>query len=287
MCGRYAASRRPEDMVEEFEVEVDETATPASEPGSGSGPGPNFNVAPTDVAPVVLERASRREVSQADARADAQETGQDGEPPVRRRLRLLKWGLVPAWAKDPAIGNRMINARADSLFEKSAFRPSVLTRRCLVPADGWYEWQASPTEKDRRGKPVKQPFFLRQADGSVTAFAGIYAFWRAKDADPEDPAAWLSTYAIITTEAEPGLDAIHDRMPFVMPRDRWEEWLDPAQQDADAVRALLTPPEPGRFEVYPVSTLVNNVANNGPELLEPLPPDQLHGVVDPQTGQLW
>jgi putative SOS response-associated peptidase YedK len=275
MCGRYAASRRPEDMVEEFEVEVDETAdaTTPSEPVE-----PNFNVAPTDLAPVVLERASKREAS---------EDGDPAGPPVRRRLRLLKWGLVPGWSKDASGGARMINARAESLFDKPAFKTSALTRRCLVPADGWYEWQVSRTGTDRRGKPVKQPFFLRPADGAAAALAGIYAFWRAKDADPEDPAAWLTTYAIITTEAEPGLDVVHDRMPFVMPRDRWEEWLDPDQQDADAVAALLAPPQPGRFVAYPISTAVNNVANNGPELLEPVPVETVHGIVDPMTGQLW
>jgi putative SOS response-associated peptidase YedK len=181
----------------------------------------------------------------------------------------------------------MINARAESLFEKSAYRTSALTRRCLVPADGWYEWQVSRTEKDRKGKPVKQPFFLRQADGGTAALAGIYAFWRAKDADPEDPAAWLTTYAIITTVAEPGLEAIHDRMPLVLPRDRWDVWLDPAQREPDDVRGLLAPPEPGRFEAYPISTAVNNVANNGPELLEPVPLETVHGVVDPMTGELW
>lgn len=268
MCGRYAASRRPEDMVEEFEVESDETG---DEP-----PEPNFNVAPTDPAPVVLERASRRE-----------ETA-DGDPaPPRRRLRLLRWGLVPAWAKDVSVGSRLINARADSLLEKSAFRPSVLARRCLVPADGWYEWQRSPTEKDRRGRPRKQPFFLHHADGSMLAFAGIYAFWRPRDSDPEDADAWVTSYAIITADAEPGLEVVHDRMPFVMPRDRWAPWLDPDRKDPDAVTALLDPPDPGRFEIYPVSTAVNAVANNGPGLIERLPPERAAGAVDPMTGELF
>jgi putative SOS response-associated peptidase YedK len=265
-------------MVEEFDVEEDETSTPAG----GSTVEPNFNVAPTDLAPVVLERAAR---PQPDDEPDG--AGDDEPPRVVRRLRLLKWGLVPAWAKDVSVGNRMINARAESMFDKSAFRVSALGRRCLVPADGWYEWQSSPTEKDRRGKPVKQPFFMKPADGAMAALAGIYAFWRPKDSDPEDRDAWLTTYAIITTEAEPGLDALHDRMPLVLPRDRWEAWLDPAVRDPDLVRALMAAPEPGRFEAYPISTDVNNVANNGPALIVPLPREQVHGAVDPMTGELF
>lgn len=278
MCGRYAASRRPEDMVEEFDVEEDETSTPAGGPAVE----PNFNVAPTDRAPVVLERASRRDPEAEPA------GGEDDEPPhAVRRLRMLKWGLVPAWAKDVSVGNRMINARAESMFDKSAFRVSALNRRCLVPADGWYEWQVSPTEKDPRGKPVKQPFFMKQADGAMAGLAAIYAFWRPKDSDPEDRDAWVTTYAIVTTSAERGLDAIHDRMPLVLPRDRWAAWLDPELRDTDEVKSLMAASEPGRFEAYPISTAVNNVANNGPELLLPLPDEQLHGVVDPMTGQLF
>src|SRR4051812_9300613 len=117
MCGRYAASGRPEDMVEEFEVEVDETTDAAT-----AVPEPNFNVAPTDLAPVVLERASRREAAEAPEDGADGANGQDGAPPVRRRLRLLKWGLVPAWSKDAAGGARMINARAESLFDKPAYK---------------------------------------------------------------------------------------------------------------------------------------------------------------------
>ncbi|MFI7588373.1 SOS response-associated peptidase [Spongisporangium articulatum] len=263
MCGRYASSRTPEDLVEMFDVEEVELPDVA--------PQANFNVAPTSTSPIVLER---------------QKQGEDDDPPVvTRQLRWLTWGLVPSWAKDATGGARMINARAESLLEKPAFKRAATARRCLVPADGWYEWQASPTEKVN-GKPRKQPFFMRLSGGEELAFAGIYEFWRDQEKHADDETAWLVTYSIVTTAAEPGLDTIHDRMPFVVPSDRWAAWLDPAERDPDTVRALLEPPEPGRFEALPVTTRVNSVRNNGPELLEPAPLDTLAGVVDPSTGEL-
>lgn len=307
MCGRYAASRRPEDMVEEFEVEATEGAGPGADPAVAQ---PDFNVAPTKKAPVVLERVPRapdpteRPDSEPDdpaagvadddgdptadaAVASAEEALVDAAPPGPVRwLRLLSWGLVPSWAKDRAVGYKMINARAETLLEKPAYKRAALSRRCLVPADGWYEWQVSPSEKDAKGKPRKQPFFMRPVTGGSIAFAGVYELWRDPGLHADDPSAWLATYAIITTAAEPGLDVIHDRMPLVLPADRWDDWLDPAQRDPDAVRALLQPPVAGRFEALPISTKVNNVRSNGPELLEPLPWEDLRGVVDPRTGEL-
>ena len=261
MCGRYAASRNPDDLVEAFEVErVDESASTE----------PDWNVAPTKEGLAVLERAPR----------------EDREAEPVRQLRALRWGLVPSWAKDRSIGSRMINARADSVLDKPAFRRAAAARRCLLPADGWYEWQASPVATDSRGRPRKQPFFIRREDGDVLALAGVYELWRDGSRDPDDPEAWLTTYAVITTDAEPGLDRIHDRMPLALPRDRWDAWLDPTVTEADDVRALLAPPPPGRFVAVPVSTRVNNVANNGPELVEPAAVEDLVGVVDPVTGEL-
>jgi len=224
----------------------------------------------------------------ADAAIEAAQAAEEGrgDADAVRWLRLLTWGLVPSWAKDRSVGARMINARAETLLDKPAYRRAAISRRCLVPADGWYEWQVSPTESDAKGKPRKQPFYLRPLTGGPIAFAGVYEFWRDPAAHPDDPAAWLTTYAIVTTAAEPGLTAVHDRMPFVLPADRWRDWLDPQQRDPDAVRALLAPPVEGRFEAVPVSTRVNAVANNGPQLLDPLPPDSLRGVVDPVTGEL-
>jgi putative SOS response-associated peptidase YedK len=295
VCGRYANSRRPEDLVEEFEVERTAGPGPGQDPSSA---GPDYNVAPTKPALVVLRRQVREaepaeEPDDPPVVADAEgeptadaalEAVEPAPPPAPRMLRLLTWGLVPSWAKERSVGNRMINARAESLLDKPAYRRAALGRRCLVPADGWYEWQKSPTEKDAKGKPRKQPFWIHPGVDRPIAFAGVYEFWRDPEKEGDD--AWLTTFAIITTQAEPGLDVVHDRMPFVVPEDRWADWLDPELTDPDAVRALLQPPVPGRFVATAVTTRVNAVSNNGPELLQPAPLDQLRGVVDPATGEL-
>jgi putative SOS response-associated peptidase YedK len=201
-------------------------------------------------------------------------------------LRSLRWGLVPSWSKDASGGARMINARLETLLEKGAFKRAALSRRCLVPADGWYEWQVSPTEKDAKGKPRKQPFFIHLADGAKLAFGGVYEFWRDAAAAPDDPEAWLTTFAVITMAAEPGLDTVHDRMPLVLPSDRWAPWLDPTVKDAPSVHDLTEGLPAGRFAALPVSTRVNSVRNDGPELLAPAPMESLVGVVDPATGEL-
>lgn len=300
MCGRYASSRRPEDLVEDFDIEFTAGSGPGADPTDAPEQG-DYNVAPTKNAMVVLERAPRRaapdgevdEVPAAVADEDGEPTvdaalaaaQQPAEPEAVRWLRLLTWGLVPSWAKDRSVGSRMINARSETLLNKT-FRRAALTRRCLVPADGWYEWQRSPTETDAKGRPRKQPFFMASLAGGPIAFAGVYEFWRDPAVDPDDADPWLTTFSIITTDAEPGLRAVHDRMPLVLPADRWTDWLDPQLQDADAVRALLAPPVPGRFSAVPVSTRVNSVANNGPELIEEVPREQLRGVLDPATGEL-
>jgi putative SOS response-associated peptidase YedK len=149
-----------------------------------------------------------------------------------RQLRLLTWGLVPSWAKDVKIGMRFINARAETALAAGPFGRAALARRCLVPADGWYEWQASPTVLDAKGKPRKQPFFIHRADGNPLAFAGLYEFWRDPSvADKDDPLAWLTSFTIVTTAAEPGLDRIHDRQPLVLEPDDWDRWLDPTLTD--------------------------------------------------------
>ncbi|GMA88545.1 hypothetical protein GCM10025868_37950 [Angustibacter aerolatus] len=198
---------------------------------------------------------------------------------------MLRWGLVPSWAKDPKIGGRMINARSETLLDGKAYAKAALTRRCLVPADGWYEWQVSPTAVDAKGAPRKQPFFVHLGDGSRLAFAGLYEFWRDRAKADDDESAWLVTFTIVTTGAEPGLDRVHDRMPFVLPRERWADWLDPARTDPDTVRRLLEPPAPGRFAAHPVSRRVGSVRNDDPELLLPVGADELEGVVDPMTGE--
>ena len=243
MCGRYASSRSPEDLIEEFEVVESRVGEPLA---------PDWNVAPTKEVYAVVERPPAK----------------DSPEPPQRQLRVLTWGLVPSWAKDPSIGNRMINARMETVAEKPAYRRALAARRCLLPADGYFEWY--PTEElTKAGKPKKQPFFIRPQDGGTLAMAGLYEIWRdpTKDEDAEDRFRWTCT--VITTDAPDDLGRIHDRMPLMVEPERWQAWLDP-RSDQDTVLDLLTPAAPGRLEAYPVSTEVNAVRNNGPELVEPL-----------------
>lgn len=305
MCGRYASSSPPGDLVGEYEVDLDHTDRPArsvlAAPQSPPAGQPDYNMAPTKQARVVLTRAPRAQAiddSYSDSDPDSasahpgagrsrggSEVGH-GAPSPPRLLTLLTWGLVPSWAKSASVGSRMINARAESMLDKGAFTRAALHRRALVPADGWYEWQRSPTATDRRGKPRRQPFFVRRTDHAPLAFAALYEFWRDPAVDREDPLAWLTTFCIVTTAAEPGLDRIHDRQPVVLDPAVWSQWLDPQMQSADRVRELVHSDGPGRFEAWPVSTAVNATANNGPELLEPAALQTLDGVVDPQTGEI-
>jgi putative SOS response-associated peptidase YedK len=241
MCGRYASSRSPEDLLEEFEVVEDRTAGPLA---------PDYNVAPTKEVYAVVERPPSRE---------------SDEPP-QRQLRVLTWGLVPSWAKDPSIGNRMINARMETVAEKPAFRRAFASRRALLPADGYFEWYPT-SQTNAKGKPVKQPFFIRPKDGGVLAMAGLYEIWRDPSKAEDDPDRFRWTCTVLTTQAEDSLGHIHDRMPLMVERERWHEWLDPT---TPGDTSLLVPAAPGRLEAYAVSTLVSNVRNNGPELVQPL-----------------
>ena len=263
MCGRYASSRKPEDLAEEFEIDrarVSETvATPLE---------PDWNVAPTKPVYAVLDRPER-----------------EGSP-AERQLRVLRWGLVPFWAKDPSIGNRMINARMETVTQKPAFRRAFAKRRCLLPADGYYEWYATE-QVTSAGKPVKQPFYIRPADGSVLAMAGLYEIWKDPTREDDDPERFRWTCTVLTTTAEDAVGHIHDRMPLLVEPERRAEWLS-SDVDVDRAATLLVPAAPGRLEAYPVSTEVNNVRHNGPELAEPLPPaDVPNGVAggSPTAGR--
>ncbi|WP_030856724.1 SOS response-associated peptidase [Streptomyces sp. NRRL F-2747] len=240
MCGRYASSRAPEDLAGLFEARWDPRETLA----------PSWNVAPTDDVWAVLERPDRA-------------TGE-----VERRLRALRWGLVPSWAKDPNGGARMINARVETVHEKPAYRRAFTRRRCLLPADGFYEWQ--PVAATATAKAYKQPYFIAPQDAGVMAMAGLYEFWRDPAVtDEDDPAAWLVTTTIITTEATDAAGRIHPRMPLAVAAHDHDAWLDPAHEDVHDLRALLHTPAGGHLDVRAVSTAVNSVRNNGPELLEP------------------
>ena len=248
MCGRYASSRQPEDLVEEFDIRNNEL--PHLEP--------DWNVAPTKEVYAVVERPP---------------SGEQESPP-ERQLRVLTWGLVPFWAKDPKIGNKMINARMETVAEKPAYRRAFEKRRAILPADGYFEWY--PTEEHTlAGKPRKQPYFIRPADGGLLAMAGLYEIWRDPDKDEDDPTRFRWTCTVLTTSAEDSLGQIHDRMPLMLSPDRYDAWLDPRQNSKDDLLALLEPAAPGRLEAYPVSTMVSNVKNNGPELVDPLPLEDL------------
>ncbi|WP_031465534.1 SOS response-associated peptidase [Sciscionella sediminilitoris] len=238
MCGRYAAAKSPAMLANEFAA-VDRTGE--------QGPSENYNIAPTDPVVAVLDRHPRDEHGVADPSA------------VQRSLRVLRWGLVPHWAKDTKGAARMINARAESVHEKSAFKASLASRRCVLPADGWYEWRK---DLDEHGKLVKQPYFMTRQDGASLAMAGIWAAWHAPDG------GLLLTAAVLTTAATGALTEIHDRMPLVLPEDALAHWLDPDSRD---VTELLRHPDTGyaeQLELRPVSARVNSVRNNGAALVE-------------------
>jgi len=223
MCGRYATTRSDADLTLLFDA-VDVTESLA----------PSWNVAPTD--PVPLIRVSQRH----DARV----------------LDSARWGLVPPWAADLRAGARMINARAETVATSRAFAPSFARRRCLVPADGWFEWV--------RDGQRKQAFYMTPADGSVLAFAGIWSAW-----GPES----VLTCSIVTTAALGGLARVHDRMPLVLPAERWSPWL-AGGGDSDELLRAMTPAELEAIEVRPVRPEVGNVRNNGPELITALAEEQ-------------
>lgn len=223
MCGRFAYFSAHEAMVRLFGLPDD---TPEVEP--------RWNIAPTQFVPAVR-------------------VGADG----RRRLSLLYWGLVPHWAREKAIGARMINARAETVREKPSFRSAFRQRRCLVLADGYYEWQAAPDGK--------QPWFVRRADREPFAMAGLWESWVETPGEPP-----LESCTILTTEAVAPLDAIHHRVPVVLAARDYERWLATKPADLDALAALLAPPTAGMLEAMRVSRRVNNARNEGPGLIEPL-----------------
>ncbi len=273
MCGRYASSRKPEDLAEEFEIDRATVTETVAEPLA-----PDYNVAPTkEVYAVVTRPPAETSAKSTESAKSAESSEAEAEAGAQRQLRVLRWGLVPFWAKDPAIGSKMINARVETVDQKPAFRRALAKRRCLIPADGYYEWY--PTEqRTKAGKPVKQPFFIRPQDGSVLAMAGLYEIWRDPTRDDDDPQRFRWTCTVLTTSAEDSLGHIHDRMPLLVEPERYAAWLDPtSSSDADDLRRLLVPAAPGRLEAYPVSTEVNSVRNNGPQLLEPLPLEETPG----------
>lgn len=233
MCGRYTLSLSVDEIWDDLDLD--------GEPGEdiwSQGPekdlSPRYNIAPTQAVPVVTDKSPKK-------------------------LVMLRWGLVPFWAKDIKIGARMLNARAESLSTKPAFRDSFQKRRCLVVADGFYEWK-----KDGEGKkPKKTPMFARPAAGGVLTFAGLWASWKSKD----DPEQRVISCTIVTTDAAGEMANIHHRMPVVLPAEARAAWLDLDAETSD-LTALLAPSDP-ELEVFAVRPLVNSVKNDGPELIVP------------------
>jgi putative SOS response-associated peptidase YedK len=245
MCGRYVSTKSTGDLLDEFDA-IDAT--------SDEDHPPDYNVAPTVNVRTVVNRPPREENVTYDPDA----------PPVRQ-LRIARWGLVPSWAKDLAVGNRMFNIRAESIADKPSFRRIFTKRRCLVPADGWYEWRP---DTDSNGKPRKQPYLMTRTDGRSVAFAGMYEFWRPKGSDAD----LLLSVSVITVPAQGVLAEVHDRMPLVLDGADWARWLDPSV--AEPSELLKPQDEAARdlLELRPVSELVNSVQNNSPELLRPVDP---------------
>jgi putative SOS response-associated peptidase YedK len=236
MCGRYVSVSSPSLLAEHFgaeEVRTDDVDA-------------NYNVTPRAEVPIVAHSRDARVVDR------------------------VRWGLVPFWAKDVSIGDRLINARAETITEKPAYRRAFERRRCIIPADGFYEWRLE------RGVKTRQPYFIRRASGEPLAFAGLWESWYGEGGEGGD-AERLRSCAIVTTEANDDLAPLHHRMPVVLPASAWDEWLDRSVHDVDALRRLLVPLANGELVHHPVSTLVNKPDNNGPELVEPVE------VVQPQT----
>ncbi len=223
MCGRYASDIPPDLMRRIFRSGNPLSNIPA-----------RYNVAPTQEAPVIRRNP---------------ETGE-------RSLDLLHWGLIPHWAKDPAVGAKLINARAESLSERPAFRDAFRRRRCLVPATAFYEW--------RRGTKPKQPFAVHRRDGAPLAFAGLWENWKMPEGQ------WLRSFTIVTVPANELLALLHDRMPAILDQADHALWLGDQASEAERLLALLRPYPAELLETYPVKPAVNSVRNEGASLLERL-----------------
>lgn len=219
MCGRYLLRSKGEDIGRAFGARIDLDLVP------------RYNVAPSLMLPVV--------------RAD-----EEGA----RRADLLRWGLVPGWAKDLSIGNKLVNARSETVAEKPSFRRAFKKRRCVVPMDGFYEWKATPTGK--------QPYLATMKDGSLLGVAGLWERWEPKDGEP------VESFTLLTTEANDLLAEVHHRMPVLLGTGELPVWLDPGVSDRDALEAMFRPYPSELMEIRPVSRRLNSVKNDDPSVLE-------------------
>jgi putative SOS response-associated peptidase YedK len=224
MCGRFTNNAKPEQIKKEFNIG-------AKNPNLFQ---PRYNIAPSQMIDVVFE------------------------PETERILSQLKWGLVPSWSKDAEIGNRMINARAETIAEKPSFREAFKTRRCIIPASGFYEWQ-------KKGTDVKQPFYFYLRDKEVFGFAGLWESWIDKTTGEE-----LETCTIITTEANDVLKPVHERMPVILKAESYDEWLDAKVKDTDKLQELLKPYPSKEMDSHAVSRNVNIPNSDSAELIKPM-----------------
>ena len=235
MCGRYVSATPPDQLARYFGAEL--MVEPPEEGDDKQAA--NYNVAPTQGVYTVYEAEGIR------------------------RLDTFHWGLVPFWAKDPKIGSKMINARAETIHEKNSFKRPFAKKRCIIPADGFYEW------KKVEGQKRKQPMYLTTIDGSPFAFAGLWEVWEDQNSldDAGEPLE-LYSVTIITGEPNDKVAPVHDRMPVMLPPNTWDAWLDRENRDLNALRGFLVPAPAELIRLHPVSTKVNNVGNNGPSLIE-------------------
>jgi putative SOS response-associated peptidase YedK len=236
VCGRFVSTSAPDRIAAYFDAVADVESL-----------GENYNVAPTqDIYGVVADGGGAR------------------------RVQAFHWGLIPSWAKDAKVGSRMINARSETLAEKPAFKGLFAKKRCLIPMTGFYEWKAGAEDGPRnaKGKPLKQPMFIAPTEpDDLLVVAGLWTAWK----DPSDPEQrWLESATIVTTSANDTMSAVHDRMPVFVPRERWAEWLDPGNHDLTGLATLFTARNEGLLAIRPVSTDVNNVRNNRPDLIDPI-----------------
>ena len=230
MCGRFTFASQAEVLNQtffDFEIPMNMS--------------PRYNISPTQDVAVI-----------ANTSTDVAEQSKAG------RVEFFHWGLIPSWAKDPKIGNKMINARSETLSEKPSFRNAYKRRRCLVLADGYYEWRQIPGDKS------KQPIYIRFKSQKPFALAGLWEVWQTEDMD--EP---LRSCTIITCPPNPLLAKIHHRMPVILPQDAYAEWLSPNEQSTDTLQPLLVPFPDEEMEAYPVSRFVNRPSNDSPECIEP------------------
>ncbi|SER65669.1 Putative SOS response-associated peptidase YedK [Propionibacterium cyclohexanicum] len=248
MCGRYALSADPDELIEIFEVEQLHDDDGQSRPAGAVAPAPgwlapHYNIAPTQTVPGIVQASS------------------PGRP---RSLVGMRWGLVPSWSKGPGAGPALINARLETATEKPSFRAAAAKRRCLLPADGYYEWyQPEPGAPSggRAVKAIKQPYFIHPTDSSVMAMAGLFEFWRAPGGE------WLVSCTILTCSAIDELGHLHDRMPVQVAPCNWPAWLDRELTDSRAALQLAHVPDAGEMSAYRVGAEVNKVAHDYPGLI--------------------